>query len=222
MKTWTVTTVLALTACVVRTKGWVNVKEAYNRHVSSTGHVVSDVLTGDAPIPDITQADCDRACEALAWLESRNDLTPYDRGLRERLREFANTGVKIGMVPYVGTAVIAYRDGINTYDRRDKWNAIADSTHVGSVGEQIRDLDLTVTNKVQVGEIPTSSGFKRTYVYTMVGANGIAYKWKTEKDLWSIDDAMYISSGRIKEHAEYKGRKFTELKNCRAKEVVTA
>jgi hypothetical protein len=95
-----------------------------------------------------------------------------------------------------------------------KWKAenaekIAKCKHIGTVGERIRGLKLTVKRV-----IPIEKQFGVTYVTGLEDADGNQFTWFASGTELKVGE-VYNCDATVKDHSEYKGIKQTVLARCK-------
>jgi hypothetical protein len=164
-----------------------------------------------------TEADIARAGELIDWAQSfdRDKCNDYQFNL---LAATANEIMPFRRSGIVASLPAAWNKHQQILDERQKkaaqWKAenaerIAKCKHVGTVGERVRGLKLTVKRV-----IPLEKQFGVTYVTAMEDADGNQFTWFASGTELKVGDT-YTCDATVKDHSEFKGIKQTVLTRCK-------
>lgn len=143
---------------------------------------------------------------ALEWIGNQREYSNYIHNLKTacslKYVTYKNAGLLASLFP-------AYERDLAMVEKRAAMSPNeVESVHVGNVGEQI---------KINVQSVRCMTSWEgmygTTHLYKIVGKDGNIYTWKTTKYVDSTFTDMSIK-GTVKNHAEYRGIKQTELTRC--------
>lgn len=215
---------LAVTAAVVRERGWTAASAARYGDAVATKTRVSHLLwttknqcaaadlrshraCSDHTDIDVTDADKQLAAETLEWVRGwDHELNDYEHNLYVAC---SLTSVSDRLEGIVASAIAAYRR-MKT-ERRER-EVKAESKHLGAVGERLT-LEVEVTNTRFI-----ESDWGGSHLVNMLDADGNRLKWFASSGV--VDEGRrYKVTGTVKKHDEYKGTRETVLTRCKVQEV---
>lgn len=163
-----------------------------------------------------TDADIAHAEELIAWAQTfdRDKCNDYQFNL---LAATANEIMPFRRSGIVASLPAAWNKHQQIMDERQKkaaaWKAenaekIANSKHIGAVGERLRGLVLTVKRV-----IPREHAYGVTYITALEDAEGHQFTWFASGHELTVDKT-YTFDATVKDHGEFKGIKQTVLTRC--------
>ena len=200
-----------LTASAIREFGWVSGKAAYeNPALTSTKNIALNRYLLDGYIP--TEEDKTLAANALAWaqaLSDKEEKSDYEHNIlviaEAEVMEFRSMGLAASIV---GMYV---RHCAKEAERAEKARAQANSTFVGTVGEKIKNIPVTI-----VGVSSTQGNYGTSFIYRMLTDDGNVMTWFASNSLGVVEGAkMTLVSGTVKAHQTYRDVSQTVLTRCK-------
>ena len=218
---YTLSSLLAMVAYLMRTVGWISSKVARERdECASTATIawayISDRVLAKKEGADPTDEDKALAKSAEEWAESLTDeaVNACSGDYLHNLRVVAMTGVASHRTAGIaGSMIVAYQNAIGA-ERARKERAAA-YAHVGTVGKR---EEWAVT-------LDFVHGYATDYGYTtilkFVTDDGAVLVWRSTSCNIERSDVgkRYTVKGTVKEHSEYKGVKQTALTRCKVTEM---
>lgn len=167
-----------------------------------------------------TEADIAHAEELIEWAQSfdRDQCNDYQFNL---LAATANEIMPFRRSGIVASLPAAWNKHKEIMDKRQQeaaeWKAknaklIANSKHVGTVGERLRGLKLTVKRV-----IPREGTYGVTYITALEDAEGQQFTWFASGTELTVGETFNCDA-TVKDHGEFKGIKQTVLSRC--KEII--
>jgi len=201
-----------LTAYAIRNYGWVSGKAAYeNSSLLATRKIALDWYCRGSGYVVATDEDKALASEALAWaasLRDRDDVNEYESNIRviaeSQMIEVRSCGLAASIVG------VFFKNRQREIERAAKALATKDSNYVGTVGEKLKDLVVTIT-----GTNVVNNNFGTSFVYRMLSSEGDVLTWFASKTVPFVEGASYRLSGTVKGHQEYRGVKQTVVTRCK-------
>ena len=234
-------TALQDTLALVRAFGWVSsgqaysdpsktatkerLLEAYQDHrSSSTGREYAGERYRAAIAEHGREDDAERAAKVLAWIRS-TDLrdSDYAANLRAAVGTEPRTPVEEFRADHLAIVISAV-EGYRRWEEKEEAKrvervALSNSTYVGTVGERLRALRLTVRSTRWVDSMYGSS-----LLVLLADEAGNAYKTFASNPHRALETVgtTVVLDGTVKRHEEYNGLKSTLLTRCTVKEEVSA
>ena len=195
---------LKIVVTTIRISGWVSRTKA--REVG--GKATADLaMTGSAK--DSSPDDVAFAATALSWAESLTDeeINAASGDYLHNVRAVARTGMVNQKTAGIAASIpSAYSRALA--DKAEKERAKA-STYFGTVGKR-EVFELTLTKVFSF-----DGQYGTTFVYIFVDADGNIAVWKASSSQDVTIGKVYSIKGTVKEHAEYKDTKQTNLSRCK-------
>lgn len=219
---------LSLSAVCIRLFGWCSQGQAqFNESLTPTGYYVRHVLFTGIRESDSekvlrkqildarTEADRETARETMRWV--REELTAdsdYNHNLKVLFSADAiHDPKRMGIVI---SAVAAYLKAKEKALRlTQERTAAAKSQHVGSVGERLRNLKVSIQSQRVVG----SNEWGETVLITFVDEAGNILKWFTGKGTGHQNGEQVLLTGTVKKHDQFNGHDETTLARCSVKDI---
>lgn len=154
--------------------------------------------------PRPTDNDRARADAAIAWAKNLTGSSEYEQNIRALTVRQSVEPKNFGMVVSIVAA----------YDRAmQNKREVANSEHVGTVGDRLRDVRVSCERVIELGDY----GYGMQRINVMRDENGNVLVWKSGKALET--GGIFMATGTVKAHSEYKGRKQTDLTRCSVEHV---
>lgn len=212
---------LKLAAVTIRMYGWCSKGQAANdeRLTPTIAYVLLVARPPQAPrdqeraiakaIRDgVTEADGALARTVMSWVAASEADSDYMHNLQVLL---GSDQVAIKRAGMAISAVAAYHRAMDLQIRRTQENqAAAQSTHVGTVGERLRDVAVTFE-----GGRAIASDFGDMVLLKFKDQAGNVYTWFTGRGLDLNQGQVAKLTGTVKRHTEYKGHLETQLTRCK-------
>lgn len=163
------------------------------------------VLAVYAPTMDTDSEDFDvrDIVDAITDTTVRKDVNDFEHNLLTVARSEAIEPRLMGIAAYI---VEAYRRSLPRPEEKI-------SAYVGTVGQRMRNVEVTFT-KVVAREADGCSVFYDKTFCIMQDASGNVFVWSAS-GLHDFElNTPYVLTGTVKRHTEFKGRKQTELSRC--------
>lgn len=160
--------------------------------------------------------DAERAVAVLEWVRTVVDSSDYIENLKAACAAEDNTfsAANLGLVVSAPFAYQRHQERANAAKLEKK--VAADSVYVGSVGERLRGLKLTVKGSRYIDGF-----YGATTLLFLTDENGNAFKWFASS--YDADQGdVVVLDGTVKKHEEYNGLKSTVLTRCNVKSEVRA
>lgn len=161
------------------------------------------VLVTYAPALDTDSADFDPRDIVDSLSTVRRDVNDFEHNLLTVARSEAIEPRLMGIAAYI---VEAYRRSLPRPEEKT-------SAYVGTVGQRLRDLDVTFTKVVRREADGCTVMYDKTFCIMQDPAGNVL--------VWSASglhdfelNTPYTLTGTVKRHTEYKNRKQTELNRC--------
>lgn len=202
--------VLVYSAAEIRVNGWTSNANAYEYGIESTSDRVKQHLINNPKFKiEVTDIDRKNAADTADHFKTM-ELTGnnYIDNLCVIMQESA---VGLKLVGILASAITAYNRELA--QRAEKENKAENpSIHVGTVGERMRNIVVTMTKEIFIGE--TQYGSKYLYAFNDVDGNEI--NWFTGHQDIVAGDKMIIDAS-VKEHKVYNGVKQTIVTRAKIK-----
>jgi hypothetical protein len=193
----------------IRTTGWIGASEDYKGTPTKMAAIYNIENYGKKDkwgkdmFEHTTDADAERAAEALAWAREtlRDGRSDFDRNM------FVAANGEI--IPRKGLGVLAYVPVAHAkalereIERAERARTDAESQYVGEVKERL-ELALTVTAIYEY-----AGDYGTTFITTLRDESGNVYKWFGSYELER--GRTYTGKWTVKGHEEYKGTKQTAI-----------
>jgi len=208
---------LAVTATAIRLWGWVP-KSAPESAGQATAYKVSAWFychPSDKPAQEdraalraaLLDADYEEAAATMAWVEEEARKEGCSEYMWNLWMVLSTGVVEPKRRGYACSAVAAHQRhlGVLELKRREREVAVL-SKHVGTIGERLRGLELTVLSN---RGIPSQYG--ECILYKMRDAEGNMFSWfKSGEGIMDVGNT-YILDATVKDHVEYQGVLETQL-----------
>lgn len=209
---------LAMTCAVVERFGWMSKGRAYEEDLTSTCEIVLENFNSDDLItPEIkvhvSDFNTERAGKVAEYFE---DLDAGDNDYLVNCQKIANLGyVPLKYAGYASSMVAGYERHLRELVELE--NELP-SEHVGEVKERLKDISVTcLFSKVFDSDWGTST------LYMFQDESGNIFKTFYSGCSWeAYIGGIYLLTGTVKRHGEYKGKKETMLSRCAVKELQEA
>lgn len=221
---WSIEKFLALTACRIRSFGWVSRTEVKDNPWSGKKATADCVLRLLTPPRSTDGADALKewkefadshvevekdAVDAQAAIDWAKALTDDELSRSEYLANLnllARVGVIDRKTAGLGASiVVAYYKAVEREIERQRKAARPESNWIGTVGERIKVLKVTC-EKV----ISNEGAFGVTGIHKLVDDKGNDLTWfASESTKWIDEGATVTIAATVTKHDEYKGRKQT-------------
>lgn len=207
---------LANVAAIIRKYGWMGRMKA--REMGDESSSTADCALSNMLVPSasdhvkVTDEDYAMADAAIEWGQSLKDkTTPLSDYEHSVLVVAGSTVCNLKLIGIAASIVYVHQLNVaREADRAAAEKAGTASVHVGKEGERLRNVTVTLTHKLSIS---TSYGPMTIFLFSY---NGNVLKWFTgPKDEVSFkpgDDLLL--SATVFKHADFKGRKQTEVKRC--------
>lgn len=203
---------MGFVACIVRTQGYVNSKEASEKGIDSTGQVAWEWAIKGRPVAlrNVTLLPEDRAIgkAAATWMKEGIDPTKYvGNDYIMHIHMIGDIGLATEKsMNYAASALQAMeRDLKQTRENNPKHPVNADK-FLGVIGEKIK------IQAIYEGSSQFNSKFGLCYKYIFRLADGKKLSWLTGTELTIIQQGhTYMVSARVKKHTNFKGNCETEI-----------
>lgn len=220
--------VVALSAVCVRLFGWCSKGQAaHDQSLTPTSAYVWRVLfPGIRPTKEeralieriegaLTEADRETARAVIAWVrDGLKGDSDYEHNLRTLFAADNVTDAK--RMGIVVSSIAAYQREVEKALRLTKEREAAKvSTRVGTVGERIRDLPVTL----QLQRVIGGNEWADSVLIKFVDDNGNILTWITSKGSGLEVGEKALLTGTVKAHSEYNGALETKMTRCALKEI---
>lgn len=211
---------------ITRAFGWVSSGAAYNDpHKISTkerfGAYYWDLSreglgaeTRQGVLAKGRERDAETAAEVLAWVRTVVDNSEYISNLKAACaaEDDSFSAANLGLVVSAPFAYQRYQERQNAAAREAK--VAKDSLYVGTVGERLRGLKLTVKSSRYI-----EGYYGPTNLLFLTDEAGNAFKWFASS--YDADQGdVVVLDGTVKKHEEFNGLKSTVLTRCNVKSEV--
>jgi hypothetical protein len=216
--TWKLSTVLAVTAAVVRREGWLSKKAVReNGHGTPTSTLVMNWLVGTDPdtrrwVERTPVEACDReaAEQAAAYWAASTDASDYAENARLLVtgglvipRAF---GLAVSLLPVAQTGLQRIRE--RELERKNE----RPSGHVGTIGKR----QTFAATLVGTREFANDWGVKTLVTFVDPDGNRIK-SWASGDVSWLPEAGQTVTfKATVKDHGEYQGRKETTVQRLAA------
>lgn len=205
-----------ITSKVANERQWVATSRvAYNNMMSAREVVITPeaqelastarewVLATYAPVLDTDSDDFDARDIVDGLSVVRKDVNDFEHNLLTVARSEAIEPRLVGIAAYI---VEAYRRSLPKPEEKI-------SSYVGTVGQRLRDIEVTFTKVVAREADGCTTLYDKTFCI-MQDAAGNTLIWSAS-GLHDFElNTPHVLTGTVKRHTEYKGRKQTELNRC--------
>lgn len=215
--------VLALSAVCVRLFGWCSKGQAaHDESLTPTLSYVCQVLfPGIRPTKEeralveritfaLSDADREAARATIAWVrEGMKGQSDYEHNLRvlfaqDNVRDAKRMGIVV-------SAVAAYQREVEKALRLTKERESAQaSAHIGTVGQRIRDLPVTL----QLQRVIGGNEWADSVLIKFVDDSGNILTWITSKGSGLEVGERALLTGTVKAHGEYNSINETKMTRC--------
>ena len=204
--------ILKASAMAIRLDGWTSRKVADERMYKSTADTVlfEFLLQTGANPRKFAPTDEDRkiAEETMEWMGTLGIDNESDY-LANLARIHEAGGCSRRYVGYAVSAVAAYLREKGARLERERG---AKSQHVGSVGDRLRDVPVTV---LDCRLVETMGRFGDPFLVKLADDAGNRYSWFSSRNPFVSAGDRRLMTGSIKKHTEYKGVSETMLTRCK-------
>ena len=202
--------VLTLSAAAIAKWGYVSKSKAYDFGGYSTADHVMENIEPSPYLKESNRVAIDQQDIDLAnlTLEYFKNLDPGDNDYLINCCKIVSLDyVPLKMLGYACSMILAYKKSVG-YEKKAQESS---SIHVGSVGERLKNIAVTVIYKREF-----VNDFGTNVLYTFKDESGNIFKTFYSGYTWAceIDEKISIT-GTVKKHVEYQGIKETMLNRVR-------
>lgn len=223
---------LGWVAGAIRVSGWLSRGKARLEGGMATADYAEQTMLkfyGSRPCDyDVTEADAQRAAKAIAYVKDVLGAKPNPSDYEYNLIVAVAAGSfkldrdgrrKAGLV---ASAIVSYERHAArelARQRRDAEarEAGARSTHVGNVGDRLRNLPVILTRIYE-----TEGHYGARTMHRFEDEAGNVYVWWATGEARAETGDQLLLTGTVKRHSDYRGTKQTDLQRCILREVQAA
>lgn len=208
---------LATTAAVIEKHGWLSRKQVYEAGGQATAdnvllQIMSPTLKPhERVIPEDRHFELAKKAITFARTEIPDD-NDYRRNMKvlttgDKFPLKTGAGIVASLMPY-------YKREMEQREvRKQSQQRLGGSKYVGTVGERLYDIDLTVISTREISGYGTGV----TVVHRMIDDDGNLFVWFATTQSLDVGKECKMS-GTVKAHKEYQGIKETILTRCKVEE----
>lgn len=196
--------VVALAVKNVNEYGYEKYDPYENPRFTTKNRVLSDLNSTETVI---RKQDKEEAIRLMTWIRNEAKIEgEYFHNLHtlgtSRCIKESDVGILVSIVP-------AYNNYLAKLERDKEREAETHSEYVGQIKEKV---DVHISSKRLVSEIPHEFG--TTYLYKFISIDGNVFIWYSSRYVGDIDKWNSLK-GTVKDHSEFRGIKQTVLTRCK-------